>query len=142
MSPVDGLAPKGLHRPGHGPEGLLTGLRDHAAVSNGIVEITRATTASTTAMKAVPSPHGAPVCAMTATIMATRTAELAGMLVHLLLSVPSIIPSPPGRTGFLHLRHDRSRSHGYQDYFLSVCRFLVFTAHWRPPERRCALFSA
>lgn len=90
MSPVDGLASKGLHRPRHGPEGLLTGFRDYAAVPNAIVEIARATgtataaatTATTTTMEAVPSPHWAPVSAVIAAIMATRTAKLAGVLVH------------------------------------------------------------
>lgn len=85
MSPVDGLAPEGLHCLRHGPEGLLTSFRDYA-VSNAIVEIARATatataTASTT-MEAVPSPHRAPVSAVIAAIMATWTAKLAGVLVH------------------------------------------------------------
>lgn len=86
MSPIDGLTSKGLHRPRHGPEGLLTGFRDYAAVPNAIVEIARATAtaAATTAttVEAVPSPHWAPVSAVIAAIMATRTTKLAGVLVH------------------------------------------------------------
>lgn len=81
MSPVDRLAPEGLYGLRHGPEGFLTGLR---TVPNAIVEITRTTitTAATTTMKAVPSSHGAPISAVIATIMATWTAKLVGMLVH------------------------------------------------------------
>ena len=85
MSPVDGLTPEGLHCLRHSPEGLLTGLRDYAAVSNAIVETTHATataTATASAVEAVPSPHRAPVSAVIAAIMATWTAKLAGMLVH------------------------------------------------------------
>ncbi|EFN89318.1 hypothetical protein EAI_07636 [Harpegnathos saltator] len=110
-SPVDGLAPEGLDRFRHGPEGFLTGFRDHAAVPNAIVEITGATTSTTTTttitttttattststststntntttaaatVEAVPPPHGAPVSAVIAAIMATWTAKLAGVLVH------------------------------------------------------------
>lgn len=84
MSPVDRLAPEGLYSLWHGPEGLLTGFR---AVPNAIVEITRTTIITTAAaaaatVKAVPSPHGAPVSAVIAAIMATWTAKLVGMLVH------------------------------------------------------------
>lgn len=86
MSPIDGLTPEGLHRLRHGPEGLLTGFRDYAAVPNAIVEITRATATATTAattVEAVPSSHRAPVSAVIAAIMATWTAKLARVLVHL-----------------------------------------------------------
>lgn len=108
MSPVNRLAPKGLYGLRHGPEGFLTGLR--AAVPNAIVEITRTTitTAATTTMKAVPSSHGAPVSAVIATIMATWTAKLVGMLVHPLSATHSVILSPPGRglrTGYVHRSH-------------------------------------
>jgi len=86
MGPVDGLTPEGLHCLRHSPEGLLTGLRDYAAVSNAIVEITHATATATatatTTMEAVPSSHWAPVSAVIAAIMATWTAKLTGMLVH------------------------------------------------------------
>jgi len=102
VGPVDGLASEGLHRPGHGPEGLLASLGEHAAVSDSIVEVT----AAAAAMETVPSSHGAPGDAtmMTAAILATWTAKLAGVLVHLL----SVIPSPRG-TRFLLCRHDRVR---------------------------------
>lgn len=87
MSPIDGLTPEGLHRLRHGPEGLLTGFRDYAAVPNAIVEITCATATATaatttTTMEAVPSSHRAPVSAVIAAIMATWTAKLARVLVH------------------------------------------------------------
>jgi len=96
VSPVDGFASEGLHCPGHGPEGLLAGLREHAAVPDSIVEVTAA------AMETVPSPHW--TSAGNAAILATRTTKLAAVLVHLL----SVTPSPRG-TRLLLCRHDRVR---------------------------------
>lgn len=117
MSPVDRLAPEGLYSLRHGPEGLLTGFR---AVPNAIVEITRTTiTAAAAAVKAVPSPHGAPVSAVIAAIMATWTAKLVGMLVHPLSH--SVILSPPGRTGYVthRLRRNRTRLPATSSRFLA-----------------------
>jgi len=95
VSPVDGFASEGLHRPGHGPEGLLAGLREHATVPDSIVEVA----ATAAAMETVPSSHW--TSAGDAAVLATRTTKLAGVLVHLL----SVTPSPRG-TRLLLCRHD------------------------------------
>lgn len=59
MAPIDGLAPEGLHGLRHGPERLLGSLGDHTrgqiAISDGVVEITRASADAATAVEAVPS---------------------------------------------------------------------------------------
>lgn len=102
MSPVDGLASEGLHGPRYGPEGLLAGPRRAAgtAVANGVVgEIT-----IRPAVEAVPSPDGALVSGMIAAIVAAWTAELAGVLVHLLLRRSFRLILSTGRATSVHPR--------------------------------------
>jgi len=108
MSPIDRFTPEGLHRLRHGPEGLLTSFRDYATVPNAIVEIARATAtaATTTTVEAVPSSHWASVSAVIAAIMATRTAKLTSVLVHL-----SMIFSPERIRFVHHLCRDHTRSY-------------------------------
>lgn len=59
MAPVDRLAPQSLDSLRHGPERLLRRLADHTrgqiAISNGVVEITRAAADASAAVEAVPS---------------------------------------------------------------------------------------
>lgn len=58
MAPIDGLAPQGLDGLGHRPEWLLGSSGDHTrgqiAISDGVVEITRASADAPAAVEAVP----------------------------------------------------------------------------------------
>lgn len=68
MAPVNRLAPQGLDSLGHGPERLLGSLGDHTggqiAISDGVVEITRASADASTSVEAVPSSDRTPVSNM------------------------------------------------------------------------------
>lgn len=59
MTPVDGFTPEGLNSFWYSPERLLGCPGDHTggqiAISDGVVEITRASADASTAMEAVPS---------------------------------------------------------------------------------------
>lgn len=68
MAPVNRLAPQGLDSLGHGPERLLGSLGDHTggqiAISDGVVEIARASADASTAVEAVPSSDRTPISNM------------------------------------------------------------------------------